>query len=288
MKYVLLDTSTPFACIITNPGLLVLYIAHSDLYIYIYIYICKLLRDVTFSSYTALNSKKTKGLLGNNSSGSVSANSQMKCQSRPADNLSDNNETSKPSGAYDTTSYDAKNATDVLTKEGLCLMDDPLKLNLQEKNVTSLLPEGVDYQAMAESRVVHIGQDDDISTDSINTICSEQFKVCVCVCVCVCMCCVCVVCVCVCVYVCVCVRTCTHSHIHMLLISIINPLQLQGSIPDSEGSHSNDTQEHWATELTLHCEAIHVMMVCKRCSRTVDCQLCPVCQGPISIVYLPY
>ena len=60
-------------------------------------------------------------------------------------------------------------------------MDNPLKLNLQEKNDTSLLPEGVDYQAMAESRVVCIGQEDDIS----DSICSEQFKVCV-VCVCAC------------------------------------------------------------------------------------------------------
>ena len=75
-----------------------------------------------------------------------------------------------------------------------------------------------------------------------------------------------------------------------MLHHITNPLQLQGSIPDSEGSHSNDTEvKHWATELTLHCEAVHIMMTCKRCgSKTVDgCQLCPVCQGPVSIEYSP-
>ena len=51
----------------------------------------------------------------------------MKCQSKLADNLSDNTATSKPSGAYKVTSYDLKNVTDVFTKEGFCLMDDPLK-----------------------------------------------------------------------------------------------------------------------------------------------------------------
>ena len=81
-------------------------------------------------------------------------------------------------------------------------MDDPLKLNLQEKNDTSELWEGpVDYQTMADSRVVYTGQEDEISTlesDSKNSIGSEQLKVmCVCVCVCV---------VCVCVRMCVCVR----------------------------------------------------------------------------------
>ena len=71
-------------------------------------------------------------------------------------------------------------------------------------------------------------------------------------------------------------------------IKVTNHLQLQDSIPDSEGSHSNDTEvEHWDTELILHCEAVHVMMICKRCSKTVDCQFCPVCQGPVSIVHLP-
>ena len=114
----------------------------------------------------------------------VSANSQMKCQSRPADNLFDNTVTSKPSGAYNVTSYDLKNVTDVFTKEGFCLMDNPLKLNLQEKNDTSSLPKEVDYQAMAESRVVHIDQEADIS----DSICSEQLKVCVFVRVCVCAC----------------------------------------------------------------------------------------------------
>ena len=224
----------------------------------------------------------------------------MKCQSRPADNLSDNNVTSKPSGAYNVTSDDLKNATDVFTKEGFCLMDDPLKLNLQEKNDISLLPEGVDYQAMAESRVVHIGQKD-ISTDDI---CSEQLNVCVCVrahvcvcarahvCVCVCVrarVCVCVrVCVCACSY--ACMRVCTWCVFTDTCVTYYQlSIQLQGSIPDSEGSHSNDTeeQEHWtATESTLHCEAVHVIMTCERCSRTVDCQLCPVCQGPIHNVYL--
>ena len=152
----------------------------------------------------------------------------MTCQSRPADNLSDN-VTSKPSGAYNTISYDPKNVTDVLTKEGLCLMDDPLKLNLEEKNVTSSLLEGVDYQAMAESRVVRIGQEDDIPTDSIN-ICSEQFKVCVlcacvlCVCVlcvmCVCVCCACVCCVCVC-YVCVCVLCVCVCYVHVCVVCVL-------------------------------------------------------------------
>ena len=100
-------------------------------------------------------------------------------------------------------------------------MDDPLKLNLQELNDTSELWEGpVDYQTMADSRVVYTGQEDEISTlesDSKNNIGSEQFKVInVCVCVvcvhvCACVCvrvCVCVVCVCVCARsVCVCVCT---------------------------------------------------------------------------------
>ena len=120
---------------------------------------------------------------------------------------------------------------------------------------------------MAESRVVRIA---DIS----DSICSEQLKVCVCACVC--MLCVCV-CVCVCTW---CVFT--HTNINYQL-----SIQLQGGILESEGSHSNNTEEHWvATESTLHCEAVHVIMTCERCSRTVDCQLCPDCQGPIHIVYL--
>ena len=120
----------------------------------------------------------------------------MKCQSRQADNSSDNTVTSKPSGAYNVTSDDLKNANDVYTKEGFCLMDD---LNLQGKSDKSLLPEGVDCQAMtAESRVVCIGQEDDIS---------EQLKVYMRVCVVYAAC----VCACVCVRVCVC--TCTYPYL---------------------------------------------------------------------------
>lgn len=64
---------------------------------------------------------------------------------------------------------------------------------------------------------------------------------------------------------------------------IINLLQLQHSIPDSEGSQSSDTEgeEHWATELTSRCEAVYF---CERCSKLVDCQLCPVCQAPVVTV----
>ena len=84
-------------------------------------------------------------------------------------------------------------------------------------------------------------------------------------------------------HVCMCARG-MYTYVTYYQLSI----QLQGGIPESEGSHSNDTEEHWAsTESTLHCEAVHVIMTCERCgSRTVDCQLCPVCQGPTHTVYL--
>ena len=69
-------------------------------------------------------------------------------------------------------------------------------------------------------------------------------------------------------FVCACVYVVCDMLMHLNMLHIINYLQLQGSIPDSEGSHSNDTEvEHWDTELTLHCEAVHVMMISKRCSK---------------------
>ena len=78
-----------------------------------------------------------------------------------------------------------------------------------------------------------------------------------------------------------------YSHIATCVTYYQLSIQLQGSTPDSEGSHSNDTEEHWTvTGSTLHCEAVHIIMTCERCSRTVDCQLCPVCQGPIHTVYI--
>ena len=134
---------------------------------------------------------------------SVSASSQIKFQSISADNLSINSITAKPSGVYNASSYTSLNATNVVTEESVCLMDDPLKLNLQEKNDTSELWEGpVDYQTIVDSRVVYTGQEDEISTlesDSKNSIGSEQLKV-MCVCVCMCVRSVCMrVCVCVCV-----------------------------------------------------------------------------------------
>ena len=56
----------------------------------------------------------------------------MKFQSIPADNLSINSVTGKPSGVYNASSYTSLNATNVVTEESVCLMDDPFKLNVKE------------------------------------------------------------------------------------------------------------------------------------------------------------
>ena len=152
----------------------------------------------------------------NNSS--TPANSQMKSQSRPTDNLTDNSAIGKGE-----ISYTSNSASNIVTEETFHLTGD---LNLQELYDRSVLWEApVDYLTIAETGATYTGKELEISKPKSDNKKSEQLKVrnmcarvcmcvvraCVCVYVCVCMCvCVCVsVCVvraCVCVCVCVCVQ----------------------------------------------------------------------------------
>ena len=54
----------------------------------------------------------------------------------------------------------------------------------------------------------------------------------------------------------------------------ISTLQLQGSIPDSDGGQNKDGE--WTPLLGPHYERVHVVMFCKRCSKMIDpCWQCP-------------
>ena len=153
--------------------------------------------------------KKVFRSYSNNSS--TPANSQVKFQSRPADNLSVNSTTAKPSGEI---SY-ASNNVNVVAKETFRLMDD---LNLQELHDRSILWEApVDYLTIAETGATYTGEEVEISKPKSDSKKSEQLKVrnlrkCVYVC-CACVCMhasmhVCVLCVC----------------MYKIMLLIINPL----------------------------------------------------------------